>query len=136
MKALGVLQRLAGQAVDRERRALLAIGAEITEVEGRIENWMRTMENEASASPDFRTSGATLPAFIEASKARVRALEERLADLQQAHEAQLERVRRERVEEKRFERLAERRSKQAALEAAAREQKTIDDLVAMRRSEK
>ena len=136
MKALGVLQRLAGQAVDRERRALLAIGAEITQVEGQIENWVRTMENEASASPDFRTSGATLPAFIETGKARIRALEERLADLQKAHDAQLDCVRRERVEEKRFERLAERRRKQAAQDAAAREQKTIDDLAAMRRSEK
>ncbi len=54
---------------------------------------------------------------------------EKITKLQEAYDAQIERVRHERVEQKRYELLIERRAKQEALEAAAREQKTIDELV-------
>lgn len=132
MKSLAVLQRLAKQAVDQERQALLAIGNEIQGLEGEIQTARETIGREAEASPDFMTSGATLPAFVQASKMRINEMELRIQALQQAFELQLERVRQQRVEEKRYDRLAERRAEQAEAEAAAKEQKDIDELVACR----
>ena len=129
MRSLDVLQRLAKQAVDRERQVLQAIGGEIATVEADIEIRQEAIEREASAPLDFMTSGATLNAFIRARKIQIQMQRERLAGLQQAYDAQIERVRQERVEQKRYELLIERRAKQAALEAAAKEQKTIDELV-------
>lgn len=133
MKSLDVLQRLAGQAVDRERRTLSTIAAKIADVESQIDATLQAVEHEASASLDFMTSGATLTAFIEASNRRAHELRGQLLALQDAFDAQAERVRLERVEQKRYERLIERRAQETARETAAKEQKTIDELVAMRR---
>jgi flagellar export protein FliJ len=132
LKALAVLQRLAKQAVDQERQALLAIGNEIKSLEGEIQAARETIGREAGASPDFMTSGATLPAYIQRTKRHINDMELRIQALQQAFELQLERVRQQRVEEKRYERLAARRAEQAETEAAAKEQKAIDELVACR----
>jgi flagellar export protein FliJ len=132
LKSIAVLQRLAKQAVDQERQALLAIGNEIQSLEGEIQRAREAIGREAAASPDFMTSGATLQAFIQASKARIDDMDLRIKALQQAFELQLERVRQQRVEEKRYERLAERRAEKAEAEAAAKEQKAIDELVACR----
>lgn len=132
MSALDVLQRLAKQAVGQERQALLAIGDELAGVEGEIGDMQRAIDLEASAPLDFMTSGVTLAAFIKAKKRRMHALKSRLQQLQQAYEAQLGRVRDERVEQNRYELLAERRTRQAALEAAAKEQKAIDELVTIK----
>ncbi len=131
MKSLSILQRIAKQAVDRERQALQVIGSEIATVEADIENRRQAIEREASASPDFMTSGATLNAFIRAGEIQIKVRRERLRELQEAYAIQIERLRQERVEQKRYELLIERRAKQAALEAAAKEQKTIDELVAI-----
>ena len=130
-----MLQRLAKQAVDRERQALLTIGAEIAEVEARIANRRRAIEREAAAPLDFMTSGATLPAFLAAAKTEIETLRARLVELQQTYDAQLERVRQERTEQKRYQTLAERRAKRDAQALAAKEQKAIDELVIMRRRE-
>jgi flagellar export protein FliJ len=132
LKSLGVLKRLAKLAVDQERQALVAIGNEIQSLEGEIRAARETIGREAAASPDFMTSGVTLPAFIQASKLRISEMELRIQALGQAFELQLERVRQQRVEEKRYERLAERRAEQAEAEAAAKEQKAIEELVACR----
>lgn len=94
-------------------------------------NSRQMIEREASLSLDFMTSGATLSAYIAAGKARIQNLQRRLEELQKDYDVQLERVQRERVEEKRYERLAERQAEQAALDVAAKEQKTIDELVIM-----
>lgn len=131
MKSFKVLQRLAKQAVDYERQALQVVVSEIEAVEADIENRLQAIEREASASLDFMTSGATLNAFTHAGKIRIGAQRERLRALQQAYEMQIERLRQQRVEQKRYDLLIERREKQAALEAAAKEQKTIDELVTM-----
>ena len=131
MRSLDLLQRLAKQAVDRERQVLQAIVSEIESVEATIENRLKAIERESQAPLDFMTSGATLDAFIQAGKAQIETLKKRLSELQSSFDAQIERVRRERVEQKRFERLIERRAEQTALEAAAKEQKTIDELVAI-----
>lgn len=132
MGSLDILQRLAKQAVEQERQALQTIGAEIAAVEGEIEDKQRAIDTEASAPLDLMTSGVTLAAFIHANKQRMQELKGRLQQLRAAYYAQLERVRDERVEEKRYELLAERRRKQAALEAAAKEQKTIDELATIK----
>lgn len=132
MRTLAILQRLAKQAVDQERQALLAIGNEIKSLEGEIETARETIGREADAHPDFMTAGSTLPAYIKASKMRIHEMELRIQALQQAFELQLERVRQQRVEEKRYERLAERRLERAQQETAAKEQKAIDELVACR----
>jgi flagellar export protein FliJ len=128
LKSLAVLQRLAKQAVDQERQVLLAIGNEIATVEAEIEGLRQAIDRESAASHDFRSSGATLHAFIQAGKGRIRQCEERLLTLQQAHAVQLERVQQQRVEEKRYERLAERRAEQIARDEAMKEQKAIDEL--------
>ncbi len=132
MKSLAVLQRLAKQAVDQERQALVAIGNEIEDLKAEIQTAHHAMEQEAGASLDVKTSGATLPAYLQASRARIYDLEQRVQALQQAFELQLERVRQQRVEEKRYARLAERRAEKAAAEAALKEQKTIEELVISR----
>ncbi|MDH3658529.1 MAG: flagellar FliJ family protein [Alphaproteobacteria bacterium] len=131
MKSLDVLQRLAKQAVDRERQALQAINAEIAAIEGDIDEAQRAIEREADASPDFMTSGTTLAAFIAAQNKRMQDLRDRLRQLEHAHGLQIERLQHERSEQKRYERLAERRAREAALEAEAKEQKAIDELVTM-----
>ncbi len=107
------------------------IGRGITDVEAAIQRARQAIVRETAASPDFMTSGSTLPAYIAAEKARIRALEERMEALRQAYDLQLGRVRQERVEEKRYERLAERRAAKAAREAAEKEQKAIEELVTM-----
>ena len=136
MRSLDTLRRLARQAVDRERQALMAIGGEITAIEEQIEAHRSATERERSADNDFMTSAATLAAFIQTTNAKIDELECRRHRLQEAYDAQVERVREERVGEKRYERMAERRSKQAEREAAVQEQKTIDELVTMSRGRK
>ena len=71
MRSLDILQRLAKQAVERERQALQAIGAEIAAVESTIEDKQRAIDAESSASLDFMTSGVTLSAFIRVNKQRM-----------------------------------------------------------------
>ncbi|MEM8948960.1 MAG: flagellar FliJ family protein [Pseudomonadota bacterium] len=136
MRSLHVLQRLAKQAVDRERQALQAIAGEIADVEAAIETRQKAIEHEASAPLDFMTSGATLDAFIQAGRVQIQVLRKRLAELQSSYDAQIERVRQERVEQKRYELLIERRAEQAARETAAKEQKTIDELVTIKAGRK
>lgn len=131
MKSLDVLQRLAKLAVDQERRALQTISAEITAVEGKIEDARRAIESEGLAALDFMTSGATLVAFIRANNQRIQDLKDQLHQLEQAYSAQIERLHQERIEQKRYELLAERRAEEEALAAAAKEQKAIDELVAI-----
>lgn len=131
MKTLGVLKRLAKQAVDKERLALQEIADQIAEAEGQIHDLKRSIGDETSTPLDVMTSGATLNAFLVRTRLRIGALESHLIRLGEAREAQLQRVREERVEEKRFERLAQRRAAEQALEAAEREQKTIDELAAI-----
>lgn len=133
MRSLRVLERLAEQAVDRERQALLAIDGKIAEVEGQILALRQAIGREAAAPLDFMTSGATLSAYIEASTKRLEQLNGVLEQLRDARQAQLERVLAERIEQKRYERLAERRASQAVLEAAAKDQKAIDELVTISR---
>jgi len=132
LKSLAVLQRLAKQAVDQERQALVAIGNEIEDLKAEVQTAHHAMEREAGASLDVKTSGATLPAYLQASRVRIHDLEQRIQALQQAFELQLDRVRQQRVEEKRYARLAERRAEKAAAEAALKEQKTIEELVISR----
>lgn len=129
MGALDVLARLAKQAVDRERQALQRINAATAEVEQRIEELhaMRTIE--AAHGGDFMTVGATLPAYLQASRERGRAAAAKLRDQQAALAAQLKKLLQQRVELKRYEHLAERRAKRAAEDLAAKEQKVIDELV-------
>lgn len=130
MKALSTLERLAGQAVDRERQVLQAIADEIAEVERQLRYLRQSIADETSRQLDVMTTGVTLSAFVEASNRRMLALDHRRHQLVAAYDAQAERVKQERIEEKRFQLLAERRAKQMASEAALREQKAIDELAA------
>ena len=132
MRSLIVLQRLAKEAVDRERQALLAIQRDMTAVENQIETWQQALQREMSADLDFMSSGATLIAFIGSGKAQLSGLQEQLAQLQEAHAVQMSRVREERVSQKRYELLAERRAQQAVADAAKKEQKEIEEIVTSR----
>lgn len=126
---MDVLIRLAKQAVDQKRLALMAINTEIDDVEQRILDLENMTVSEADAVLDFMTSGATLTAFIRANKERIQQLEIHLKELRKRHDTQLECIRSERTELKRYELLAERRAKQAFEEAATKEQRAIDELV-------
>ena len=132
MRSLDILKRLAKQSVEQERQALQAIGTEIAAVEDEIKAKQQAIDTEASAPLDLMTSGVTLDAFIRANKQRMQDLRNRLQQLREAFDAQLERVRAERTEQKRYELLAERFERRAALEAAVKEQKAIDELVAIK----
>lgn len=134
MRSLAILERLAKQAVDRERRALRVIVDEITEVEDEITAHRATIERETTSPLDIMTSGVTLTAFVGATKDRIKNLENHLEQLREAYDAQLERVKTERIEEKRYATLAERRKERMAREAAEREQRVIDELAAIRHS--
>ena len=135
MKSLHILQRLAGQAVDRERQVLQAINNDIAAVEAAIETCLISIDGEAAQPLDFMTSGATLIAYIDAQKKRILDLNRQLAELNQRRDKQVERVRQERTEQKRFERLAERRSLQQAQEEETKQQKAIDELANIKRGQ-
>ena len=128
MRSLAILQRLAKQAVDQERRALQEISAGMAAAEAEIDDARHAIERESALDIDVMTSGATLTAFIEASNRRIEGLKARLRQLEQAYSAQIERLHHVRIEEKRYELLAERRAKELALEAEKKEQKAIDEL--------
>lgn len=132
MRSLAILERLAKQAVDQERKKLQAIIAEITAVEEEIASLECRIEQEAASSLDIMTTGATLNAFIRSKKLRIHGLKAHMMTLEQARDMQIEQVRHERVEEKRFALLAERRARQIRLEEEERERKTIDELVSIK----
>ena len=132
MRSLDVLKRLAKQAVDRERRTLLQIAAEIGAVEQQILGIKQKIEQESAMQWDVMTTGRTFSAFVDSSKNQIGLLEERLRQLAEAYNTQSEHVRRERTEEKRYALIADRRAAREASEAALREQKEIDELVSTR----
>lgn len=132
MGSFDVLVRLAKQAVDQERRALQQINVVIAEVEQQILDLDAMRATEAANGSDFMTTGATLPAYIRANKQRVQAAVKQGQALQAQHAVQLQKLQQQRIELKRYELLAERRAKRAAAEAAAKEQKVIDELVTIK----
>ncbi len=132
MASLDLLARLAKQEVDRERQALHKLSTEIAETEQRIADLAGVMASEAAKPLDFMTTGATLVAFVEASKQRIEASKAHLSDLLLRRQTQLARLQEKRLELKRYETLAERRAQQAKAAAAAKEQKAIDELVAIK----
>lgn len=132
MASLDVLARLAQQAVDRERQALMQINKVMAEVEKQIEILGAQAEAEATKGADFMGAGATLSAFLQVSRMRVHAARGELAKLRADHANQLDKLKQQRIELKRYELLAERRAKREADALATKEQKVIDELVTIK----
>ena len=132
MGSLDVLARLAKQDVDRERQTLHKLNTEIAETEQLIADLTNVMASETAKPLDFMTTGATLVAYIQASRQRIEASKVRLSDLLLRQQAQLAKLQEKRLELKRYEILTERRAQDVKAAAAAREQKAIDELVAIK----
>ncbi|MGI9491867.1 MAG: hypothetical protein ACR2QF_05630 [Geminicoccaceae bacterium] len=132
MGSLDVMVRLARQAVDRERQALLEINAAMAKIERQIDDLAAMARSEAKKGGDFMTTGATLTAFLRANRQRAMVAVEQLQTLQTAKSDQLLKLQQQRVELKRYELMAERRAKQKAEDLAAKEQRVIDELLVTR----
>ena len=132
MGSLDLVARLAKQDLDRQRQALHKLNTEIVEAEQRIADLTAAMASEAARPLDFMTTGATLAAYIQASRQRIETSRAHLSDLLTRQKAQLAELQKKRLELKRYETLAERRTRQARAAAVAKEQKVIDELVAIK----
>lgn len=132
MGAFDTLARLAKQAVDAERQVLQTIDATILEAEQKVENLRAQAAVEAGHGQDFMTTGATLSAYLRANKLKIQEAQKRLQALRAAHGIQLKKLQQQLVEQKRCEALVERQRKRLADEAAAKEQKEIDDFVTIK----
>jgi hypothetical protein len=99
----------------------------------RIESLKATSLREAAGSADFMTVGATLPAYLQATKQRIGAAFAQYQKLQALHAEQLQKLQQQRLELKRYERLRERRARQQAQDLVVKEQKRIEELVMIKR---
>jgi flagellar export protein FliJ len=127
MDPIAVLVRLAGLAVERERRALAVLDAPIEALRRRIADWHAEAERERRTAVDL-ASARLLGAYLEASRRRLGAAESELARLEQARAQQAARLLEQRRELKRLELLRQRHEQRRRTEAARREQRAIDEL--------
>lgn len=132
MDGLAVLTRLEREALEREARALRRLDQSLLEAGQRIGELDAEVARERRAAATLDGGDALLVTYLAAYRERGRAATRRLAELEQAHEAQLGRVLTRRLELERLEILAGRRRARERVASARREQKLIDDLAAMR----
>ncbi len=132
MAALDTMLRLAGLAVERERRTLLSLQRQAVELEARL------AQLQAATEAELRQADLPLPMmpfllrYVAGCQQQAAGLAGQLAALERTRQLQQARLAEQRQEHKRLERLCERR--EAARQAAAerRERSRIDDLVAGR----
>lgn len=132
MEGLAVVVRLAREALEREGRALCEIDQSLIEAGDRIRELDGAAATERRVALSLDGGGALLATYLEANRHSRRAAARRLAELEQMREAQVAQVLTRRLELERLELLAARRLARERVELARREQKAIDELVAMR----
>ncbi len=132
MDPLGVLARLAGLEVERERRALAALDDQLDRLRGQIAAAQAAAEHERRAALDF-TGARLLAAYLEAHRQRLQIAQTELARLEQARAAQLARLLAERLELRRLELLQTRQDRRRRAEALRRERKGLDELALLTR---
>ena len=127
MDHLAILVRLADLEVERERRALAGLDAQIGSLGQRIALAQAEARRERRAALDL--AGARLLAdYLEAHRRRLRAAETELAGLERARAQQVARLTKQRLERKRLELLQARHEQRRRAETLRREQQEIDEI--------
>jgi flagellar export protein FliJ len=126
MEPLAVLARLAGLEVERERRALAALDAQIEALRQQIAQLHAAAERERRGTGDLARA-RLLGAYLEASWRRLRAAATEQARLEQARTQQVARLIKQRLELKRLELLQARHEQRRRAEASRREQRELDE---------
>ncbi len=133
MDPLGVLARLAGLEVERERRALAALDGQLDELQRQIAEAQAAAERERRAALDF-AGARLLAAYLEAHRQRLEAARAELARLEPARATQLDRLMAARLELRRLELLQARQDRRRRADARRRERKGLDELALLTRS--
>jgi flagellar export protein FliJ len=132
MQSLPVLARLAALEVERERRALAALDADLHGIGQQIAKLDAELEREIQAAVDLAGARA-LAVYLEAQRQRRDAAEGEIARLQQARATQLARLLAGRLELKRLEVLQARLDRRRRAEALRLERKNLDELALLTR---
>jgi flagellar export protein FliJ len=129
---LAVLARVARQALDDERRALLATDRAIATLHDQLARLHEAAERERLAACALADGNARLLAYLRRSDARVRGAAAELRRLEHERHDQAARLTARHLELKRLEILLERRAARAHAERMRCEQQMIDELAAIR----
>jgi flagellar biosynthesis chaperone FliJ len=129
---LAALARVARQALDEERRGLLATDRAIATLHDQIARLREAAERERLAACALADGNARLLAYLRRSDARVRGAAAELRRLEHERQNQAARLTARHLELKRLEILLERRAARAHAERMRCEQQMIDELAAIR----
>jgi hypothetical protein len=133
MDALAVMARLARQALDEERRALIRIDQAIGLTRDLLSEAHEAAERERRAACALADGNVRLLAYLRRMHDRAAALAAELRRLESARQAQAVHLSERHLEQRRLEILIERRAERARVEAAWNEQTAVDELVQLRR---
>jgi flagellar biosynthesis chaperone FliJ len=134
MDALALVARLARQALDQERGALVRIDQAIGVTRDMLIEAREAAEREHRAACALADGNVRLLAFLRRTDGRAEALAAELRTLENQRQAQAARLSERHLELRRLEILIERRAERDRVEAAWREQTAMDELVQLRRS--
>jgi len=124
---LAVLVRLAGLEVDRERRALAGIDAQIETLRQRLALAQAAARRERDGALDLAYA-RLLADYLEAHRRGLRSLQSELAVLERERAQQAARLIEQRLELKRLELLRARQQERRRAAARRREQREIDEI--------
>ena len=133
MDALTVLARLARQALDEERRALVRIDHAIGAARDLLVEAGQAAERERRAACALAEGNVRLLPYLRRMHGRAGTLAAEIRGLENQRQAQAARMSERHLELRRLEILIERRVERARIEAEWREQTAMDDLVQLRR---
>jgi flagellar biosynthesis chaperone FliJ len=133
MDALAVMARLARQALDEERRALIRIDQAIGLTRDLLSEAHEAAERERRAACALADRNVRLLAYLRRMHDRAAALAAELRRLESARQAQAVRLSERHLEQRRLEILIERQAERARVEAAWNEQTAVDEPVQLRR---
>jgi flagellar export protein FliJ len=124
---LALLARLAGQEVERARRTLAALDAQLDARRQEMAREQTEIARESSAATGL-DAARQLATWLVARRQRRRLAERELERLEAARATQLARLGEQRLELKRLERLQARRQERQRAQAHRREQRAADEL--------
>ncbi len=130
MDPLGVLARVAGLEIERERRGLAELDQRLQALRQSISAAQAEAERERRAIVDLAGT-RLLAAWLEAHRQRLQAATAELSRLGQARAAQLAQVMAARLELKRLELLQTRQQRRREAEALRVERKRLDELASL-----
>jgi flagellar biosynthesis chaperone FliJ len=133
MDALTVLARLARQALDEERLALVRIDHAIGAARDLLVEADQAAERERRAACALAEGNVRLLPYLRRMHGQAGTLAAEIRGLENQRQAQAARLSERHLELRRLEILIERRAERARIEAEWREQTAMDDLVQLRR---